>query len=308
MNRSIFDSEAEKKLYRKLKSRWSKYVEIYPQIPTRNVIGYHEIKSLDLPKKAIDYLLNTAFDIVVCELQTAVPILVIEFDGIGGGFSQDGQYISKIVPLNDPYRKLKIERKLEACLFSNVPLAVLSFAECEFLNQRSDMLMVIDAIIGQALECQYYKKNYAEHSKALTEALRFGGKEAAEMYTIEMDVMAEQMNPIKKKINELTNKFPFWTKQIVFPRKKDDDHVEGRFFLRSGSKIVDGKFKQKVLLFVDISMRDVNFAGCDTWQIFNSIGEYCLARKVETTIGFDRESWERAIQQAQWTGTSSNDN
>ena len=75
MNRSIFDSEAEKKLYRKLKSRWSKYVEIYPQIPTRNVIGYHEIKSLDLPKKAIDYLLNTAFDIVVCELQTAVPVV-----------------------------------------------------------------------------------------------------------------------------------------------------------------------------------------------------------------------------------------
>jgi hypothetical protein len=299
MTRSIFDSESEKRIYKKLKSRWSKYVEVYPQIPVRNVIGYHEIKSLDLSKEAKDYLLNTAFDIVVCELQTAVPILIIEFDGIGRGFSQDEQYISKVVPLNDPYRKLKMERKLEACSLVNMPLVVLSFTECELLNQSSDMLMVIDAIIGQALECQYYKNNYAEHSKALSEAFAFGGQDAAEMYTIEMDVMAEQMNPIKKKIKEITSKFPFWTHQIVFPRKKDD-HIEGRFYLRAGMKIVDGKMKQKVLLFVDISMRKVNFLGSDTWQIFNSIGEYCLARKTETTIGLDRASWERAIQQAQW--------
>ena len=222
MNRSIFDSESEKRLYRKLKSRWSKYVEVYPQIPVRNVIGYHEIKSLGMPEEAKHYLLNTAFDFVVCELQTAVPILAIIFDGIGRGFSQDEQYISNVVPLNDPYRKLKMERKLEACSFSIIPLVVLSFTECEFINRKSDMLMVIDAIIGQALECQYYNKNVAKHSQALSEAFHFGGSEAAEMYTIEMDVMAEQMNPIKKKIKEITSKFPFWTHQIVFPRKKDD--------------------------------------------------------------------------------------
>jgi hypothetical protein len=299
MKRSIFDSESEKRVYRKIQSRWSKYVEVYPQIPVRNVIGYHEIKSLDMPDEAKDYLLNTAFDFVVCELKTAKPILAIEFDGIGGGFSQDEQYISNVVPLNDPYRKLKMERKLEACMFSMVPLVVLSFIECEFINQRSDMLMVIDAIIGQALECQYYNKNIAEHSKSLAEAFQSGGSEAAEMFTIEMDIMAEQMNPIKKKIREITDKFPFWTSQIVIPQKKGD-HVEGRFYLRSGMKMINGKMKQKVLLFVDISMRDVNFTGCDTRQIFNSIGEYCLARKVETTIGLDRASWKRAIEQAQW--------
>jgi hypothetical protein len=154
MKRSIFDSDSEKKLCRKLKSRWSKYVEVYPQIPVQKVIGYHEIKSLDMPDEAKDYLLNTAFDFVVCELQTAVPILAIEFDGIGRGFSQDEQYISNVVPLNDPYRKLKMERKLEASTFSMIPLVVLSFNECEFIRQSSDMLMVIDAIIGQALEYQ----------------------------------------------------------------------------------------------------------------------------------------------------------
>ena len=299
MSRSIFDSESEKKLYRQLKTRWSRYVEVYPQIPVKNVIGYHEIKSLDIPKAAKDYLFNTAFDIVVCELKTAAPILVVEFDGIGCGFSQDDHYISKVVPLNDPYRKLKMQRKLDACSSFNISLVVLSFTECELLNQSSDMLMVIDAIIGQALECEYYKRNVSEHTRAMSEAFAFGGAEAAEMYSIELDVMAEEMNPIKKKIKDITSKFPFWPYQIVFPQKKDD-HVEGRFYLRAGMKTIDGKLKQKVLLFVDISMREVNFFGCDTWQIFNCIGEYCLARKAEATIGSDRESWERAIEQAQW--------
>jgi len=299
MKRSIFDSNSEKNLFRKIDSRWSKYVEVYPQIPVRNVIGYHQIKSLDMPEKAKDYLLNTAFDFVVCELQTAIPILAIEFDGIGGGFSQDEQYISKVVPINDPYRKLKMQRKLEACMFSMVPLVVLSFNECDFINQSNDMLMVVDAIIGQALECQYYNKNISEHTQKLSEAFEFGGNEAVEMYSIELDVRAEQMNPIKNKIIEITNKFPFWTHQIVFPQKKAD-HVEGRFYLRSGIKIVEGKMKQKVLLFVDIAMREVNFIGTENWQIFNTIGEYCLARKTEKIIGYDRTSWECAIEQAQW--------
>jgi hypothetical protein len=150
------------------------------------------------------------------------------------------------------------------------------------------------------LNTKYYNRNIAEHSKALSEAFQFGGREAVGMYSIEIDIMAEQMNPIKTKIKEITSKFPFWTHQIVFPRKKAD-HVEGRFYLRAGIKTIDGKMKQKVLLFVDISMRAVNFTGCDNWQIFNSIGEYCLARKTETTIGYDRASWELAIEQAQWT-------
>jgi hypothetical protein len=149
MKRSIFDSESEKRLHKKLISRWSRYVEVYPQIPVRNVIGYHEIKTLDMPEAAKNYLLNTAFDFVVCELNTSIPILVIEFDGIGLGFSQDEKYIPKVIPINDPHIKLKMERKLEACTFFMVPLVVLSFYECEVINQSNEMLMVLDAVIGK---------------------------------------------------------------------------------------------------------------------------------------------------------------
>jgi hypothetical protein len=299
MKRSIFDSESEKKVFRKLESRWSKYLEIYPQIPVRNVIGYDQIRSLDMPEEAKEYLLHTSFDFVACELHTAVPILAIEFDGIGGGFSRDEQYISKVTPMNDPYRKLKMQRKFEACTNSLFPLVVLSFNECGFLNQSNDMLMVVDAIIGQALEYQYYNKNISEHTQKLSEAFEFGGSEAAEMYSIEMEIMAEQVNPIKTKIKEMTRKFPRWPHQIVFPQKKDD-HVEGRFYLTAGMKTIDGKMKRKVLLFVDVAMREVNFIGCENWQILNTIGEYCLARKTETVIGYDFESWEKAINNAEW--------
>ncbi|HWP92431.1 MAG TPA: DUF2726 domain-containing protein [Thermodesulfobacteriota bacterium] len=299
MNRSIFDSEEEKKLYKKLKSRWSKYVEVYPQIPVKNVIGYRQIKSFDMPKKAIEYLLKAAFDIVVCELHTAVPILAVEFDGIGQGFSQDLQYISKVVPLNDPYRKLKIERKLEACFLSDIPIVVISFEESELLKQSRDMLMVIDAIIGRALEHQYYKKNYSYHSQKLSEAFERGGTDASDMYFVEMTIRAEQANPIKRKTKEIVEKFPFWQEQIIFPTKKGD-RIEGRFSLFSEIERRDDKLKRKVLAFVDIAMRDVNFYSCNDWEIFNSIGEYCLARKIEEEVGTDLKAWQHLIEKAEW--------
>lgn len=302
MNRSIFDSEEEKKLYKKLKSRWSRHVEVYPQIPANKVIGYQEIKSFEMPKKAIEYLLDAVFDIVVCELHTAVPILVIEFDGVGRGFSQDGQYISRVVPLNDPYRKLKMERKLEACLLADIPLVVISFEEGELLKQSRDMLMVIDAIIGKALEHQYSKRNYSHDMKKLSDALETSGVESAEMYTIEMAVRAEQANPIKKKTKEIVKKFPFWQDQIIFPTKKGD-RIEGRFSLFSELEIRDGKARRKVIAFVDIAMRDVNFWGCAGWEIFNCIGEYCLARKVESELGTDLKAWHRLQEKAKWEET-----
>ncbi|MBI3399022.1 MAG: DUF2726 domain-containing protein [Deltaproteobacteria bacterium] len=286
-------------LYKKLTSHWHKYVEVYPQIPVRNVIGYKELEKLPLSEKAIEYLKKTEFDFVVCALGSAAPILAIEFDGLCGGFSKDGQYISKVTPINDPYRRLKLSTKLEACLLSATPLVVLSFEECELLNQSRDMLMVIDAIIGQALEHEYYKHNYSRDIQKLTEAFEIGGGEAAEMYTIEMAVNAERMNPIKQKTQEIVKKFPFWGEQIIFPTKKGG-HIEGRFCLYAGLEIKDGKSKRQILASIDLSMRDINFYGCSTWEIFNSIGEYCLARKVETQLGADIEKWKHAIENAPW--------
>ena len=43
MTRLIFGSKSEKDLYDKLISHWKKYVEVYPQIPVKNVISYQNL-------------------------------------------------------------------------------------------------------------------------------------------------------------------------------------------------------------------------------------------------------------------------
>lgn len=300
MARSIFDSVSERRLFGKLQSRWSEYVEVYTQIPVRNVIGYDELKRLYLPDKAQDYLLRTAFDFVVCETGSSAPILVVEFDGLSGGFSRDGKYVVNSVPPSDPYRKLKMERKLEACRNSGVPMVVVSYKECELLRESSDYLMVLDAIIGQALEAQYLRENYRRHSRELSQAMERGGREAVDACAMEIDFWAEQENPIKNKTEQIAKQFPYWDYQIVFPQKGPDGLLEGDFYLQCALEVRGRRGRHKVLESVHTAMRDVNTDGCASWEVFNSIGRYCLARKIEKNLGSDLEKWGAAQEAAQW--------
>ncbi len=158
MVKTIFGSKSEKENFRKLVSHWEKYVAIYPQVSVKNVIGYDELEQLPMPKKAIEYLKKTEFDYVVCEKDSGAPIIAIEFDGIGHGFSRNGEYFSKVIPIDAPNRKIKLDNKLEACTFTDTPLVIISYDECKLNNE--DQIMIIDAIIGQAIEKKYYEKNY----------------------------------------------------------------------------------------------------------------------------------------------------
>ena len=68
MTKSIFNSVSEKRVFNRLKTFWSKYVDIYPQIPVKSILGYKEILELNIEDKAKDFLLKSSFDFVVCEL------------------------------------------------------------------------------------------------------------------------------------------------------------------------------------------------------------------------------------------------
>lgn len=96
MNRSIFDSASERKIFNRLKTYWNQYVDVFTQIPVKSVIGYNEVVKFSNSEKALDFLLKTSFDFVICELGTGIPILVIEFDGLSGGFSTDGFFSLKM--------------------------------------------------------------------------------------------------------------------------------------------------------------------------------------------------------------------
>lgn len=299
MRKSIFDSKSEKKLYKKLKTHWEKYVNVYPQIPVRKVINYDDLKQLPISESGKNYLLQTEFDYVVCEKDTEIPIISIEFDGLSGGYSKDGKYLSKSIPVNDQHRKLKIEAKIRACELTLNPLVVVSYQECQDLKESNGFLMIIDAIIGKAIERRYFEKNYQSYFKRLSEAANIG-EEAIANEVLEMEVITEHQNPIRRKISEITKKFPFWDEQIVFPNRQGDNIV-GNFYLMGGLHISGNESKRQKLVDLTIAMRGVNFLGCQDWELFNLIGEYCLARKVEKVLGHNKKAWETAIKETPWT-------
>lgn len=300
MRKSIFDSNSERKYYKWLNTRWKKYVELYPQIPVRNVLRFKELQGLPLSKKALEYLQTTSFDYVVCEKGSAVPIMVIEFDGIGTGFSREGTYFLNNLPDNDPYRKLKMETKLKACFLCNMPMVVTSFEDFNYLNESYDLLTVIDILIGQAIEIRHYLKNKSKYLNWITQALESGGKEAVEMTSIEIDTILDQVNPIKNKIREITKEFPFWPMQVVFPEEKGN-YLKGSFYLCGGIELKSEKYLKQKLMSVSISVRNVGFSRSSMLFAFNTIGEYCLARKVQKKLGTDREKWRKILENTPWT-------
>lgn len=300
MIKSIFDSKSEKTIFKRLKTLWSKYVDVFPQIPVRNIVDYNELVKFDKNPKVKDFLLKTSFDFVVCELDTGIPILIIEFDGLSGGFSREGIFYLETKPKQDEYRKLKMDTKLRLCSQFQIPMIVLSYEECNLLTESNDWITILDVIIGDAIEKSYHEKNYSQYLKMLSEAYKFGGKEAAEMATIEIDTINELHNPIKRKIRDITKKFPRWPMQIVFPQE-EDGYLKGTFSLKLGLKTIENSFYSKKLLEFDFKMRNIGVFDSDGLFLFNTIGEYCLARKAEKELGFDGKEWQFRYDKAEWS-------
>lgn len=300
MKKSIFDSKSEKVIFKRLKTLWSRYVDVFPQIPVRNVVDYTELENFDKNQKVKDYLLKTSFDFVTCELDTGVPILVIEFDGLSGGFSREGIFYIKNEPKQDKHRKLKMDAKLRLCSQFHIPMIVLSYEECDLLTDSKDWITILDVIIGDAIEKSYHEKNYDEYIKIISDAYEFGGEEAAEMLTIEIDTINELHNPIKRKIRDITRKFPIWPMQIIFPQEVDG-YLKGTFSLKLGFKTIENSCYSKKLLEFDFKMRNIGVTDSDGLFLFNTIGEYCLARKAEKELGFDGKEWQIRYDKAEWT-------
>ncbi|MFC4872090.1 DUF2726 domain-containing protein [Negadavirga shengliensis] len=300
MRKSVFDSKAEENLYKRLKSFWSRYVDVFPQLPPKNVFGYDAIKQLKFDEGAKDFLLQTNFDFVVCDTVTHAPLLVIEFDGLSGGFSREAEYFIKRPFDNDPYRELKMNTKLKACQYFNIPIIVVSYQEFTLLNESEQMINILDVIIAGAIEKGEHAKNYQKYVDMLTKAYEYGGQEGVDCVMVEIEMISEQANPIKKKIREITKKFPRWGTQFYFTRPDEEGNLNETFNLDLDIKTIDGVMYTKRLLSVNISIRQVGTFAHDPVFILNTIGEYCLVMKTKKTLGYNWQNWALARNKAEW--------
>jgi hypothetical protein len=142
----VFGSSSEALSFQTLKSNWGNRFDIYPSLPLSNII---QIDKKDLTEGERKFIYNTSVDYTLCQQDTGEPILSIEFDGIGGGFNSNGEYV-QIRKTDDPHRKLKMDLKLRVTKEADYPFIVVSYDEVEHLDEE-DCLTILDGIIGQFL-------------------------------------------------------------------------------------------------------------------------------------------------------------
>lgn len=273
----IFGSNSEKQVFRTLKGRWAKVFDVYPQIPVRRVCGYDALMTLPVPQRQREYLLRTEFDFVVTEKDTGIPFLAIEFDGLGHGFSKDGEYISRVTALRDPYRKLKIEAKLNACNLLEVPLIVVSWEELEDFDNASDSFNVLDGIIGALLAKQKFEERVAKSV--------FRDDDHA--MDVEIDTELE-FNPIVKKVARmlpLVSSAEYSEGSEPLYDREQQGYVGERNYL---FKFLEPGHSTYETVSVSVYIRDINCFGMSVYGLLHDLGRYFLYKKAIREFGLGR--------------------
>jgi hypothetical protein len=150
LRNSIFDNKIERKLYKYLNLRWRKIFNIYSQLPFTKIFDINTLKNVNEEEK--DFLLKTNIDYTICDKKDR-PLMCIEFDGMGSGYSREGKYIPnpKVIPLKGrELRKKKLELKLRIAKEHHFPFFVVSFNEIKFISEKIH-LTILDGIIGKAI-------------------------------------------------------------------------------------------------------------------------------------------------------------
>lgn len=153
---TVFDSESERRIFRKLESNWSSMFYVWPQMPLSSIV---EVEAQDLVSGEREEFLktfnSTRVDYTFCDKRDR-PLFSIEFDGIGGGFSRNGKYI-QISEESKRKNKYNLEFKLRVTKSVGYPLIIVSFDETESIDEE-DSLMILDGIIGQIMTQKEFER------------------------------------------------------------------------------------------------------------------------------------------------------
>ncbi|MEW6355072.1 MAG: DUF2726 domain-containing protein [Planctomycetota bacterium] len=301
----LFDSDSEKRAYTKVRTHWQKYLDVYPQVPVRKALGYDKLKNLSISDQAREYLLKTEFDFVVCD-RSASPILAVEFDGLGHGFSRHGKYI-QVVKTEDPHRKLKLDAKINACECCGLPIVVVSYPEIEPADDPDCPVMVLDGVIGEVLASQKFQKLLRSNLDQLSEALENDPSgETAQLDLWGLEILADEENPIRRRIQEMTRELPDAIGrrihgERIHPLKDRPGYIGARQEIVGGIHISEQLSRRQVLLSYDAYVRTLNCPGCHAFCLANLLAQYGLARKAIRTVGKSTDAWQKLLQGTPWT-------
>ena len=150
VKKSIFGSKGEEGGFRSIAHSWGDQYYVASNFQFAQLFEPDE----NIRDKS-NFFFKTSIDYILCSKDYA-PILAIDFDGLGQGFSRDRQYV-QTKRTEDPHRKIKFDFKIQYAEKNRFPYYIVSSDEFEHLG-KDISLTVVDGIIGSVLA----KKDFDE--------------------------------------------------------------------------------------------------------------------------------------------------
>lgn len=194
IKQSIFGSPTEYNLFKSLQNRWSHNFDLWPSLPFSCIVELAQSEP-SLKDNERKFFFNTNIDYTLCT-KSGLPILSIEFDGMGNGFSRNGEYIQG-KECKDLYRKLKLDLKIKISKKLSYPFYVISFDESKELAPDLS-LTIVDGIIGQVLAKKDFresiKKLYDDNRETIESLPQYAQREYIQDLVWDAETMAELQN------------------------------------------------------------------------------------------------------------------
>jgi hypothetical protein len=149
--KTIFGSHPESTAFQSITLHLPQGWAVYPNLPLSQIVrvGKHEVSQGEW-----EVYLKTSVDFTLVEGK-GDPSLVVEFDGMGEGFSSSNTYI-QFRQTRDSNRKAKLDFKLRLCERVGLPLLVISFPEIASCT-RDGLLSIVNGIVAQHIATKTYQ-------------------------------------------------------------------------------------------------------------------------------------------------------
>jgi hypothetical protein len=144
---NIFGSRPERNLYKALEGSWPDKLKVYPGLPFLSVIDWSGAR---LTAAERDFLKKTSIDYTACDAATDHPLISVDFDGMGRGFTRAGRYHEVVSGQDYPFREQHFNLKVRMANAVRYPLMVVSYDEASPIGGE-DQLTVTHGLIGSYL-------------------------------------------------------------------------------------------------------------------------------------------------------------
>ena len=296
IKKTIFGSGNEKELFQTINSNWSDKFDVYPSLPYTTIIDFLNEQNLSQQEK--NFLKKANVDYTVCTKE-GEPLLSIEFDGMGHGFSKLGEYV-QITYTTDPMRSKKLTLKLKIANGVGYPFFIVSYDEKNCLKGES--LTIVDGIIGCVLAKKHFLNRIQElgdeHSDEIKSLAPHEEYEFVQDLVLSAEVEADlEWNPIVQKAYEYESQLNAKSMGFEYLTDPDLPDIKDMFDFDGLAKRIKAFDKVKRVgckvtvktsrgeLFETAWMRNIEGFGVSATSLVREIAELLAYKKALTELG-----------------------